>query len=313
MRQVTNSPLTLHSLSCSVRSSVQAIPRALDWTDGTRLTPIRLHQGDCSALSRALLDMPYPLRSISRSRLGEGSVRRLSALYSIALIVTIFLLGPHVSVRAEGIGPETDALSRAARSYISGQTGWREEEIEIRSIVPLGEVGIPSGDVSYRVSGSATINTFRGLILPMEVLIDGKHVQTFWAKTDVRVVSKLVQAVRRLPFGSLVGEDDIKAAPVEVTNPRMEYIRNSELAVGKVLRRTLLPGDPLTRDSLTNPVLVRSGETVRLFLQKGPVTLAAIARAEQDGKIGQVIRVRNLDFSRSVRAQVTGRGEVTIE
>jgi len=147
----------------------------------------------------------------------------------------------------------------------------------------------------------------------MEALSEGKVLRTFWVQAEVRIHLTTVQAVRRLAYGSVIGRDDIKEAPTELSDLHADYIRNCDLALGKVLRRTLSPGDPLTRDSLANPVLIRNGETVRLSFRNGPVSLATFARAEQDGRIGQIIRVRNMDFLRTVKAIVTGRGEVRIE
>jgi len=68
--------------------------------------------------------------------------------------------------------------------------------------------------------------------------------------------------------------------------------------------------EAITREVLTSPYLVRSGDTVRLRFEQSGVSLATLVRAEQSGKLGQVIRVRNLDFMRSVKAQVVGPGEV---
>jgi flagella basal body P-ring formation protein FlgA len=36
------------------------------------------------------------------------------------------------------------------------------------------------------------------------------------------------------------------------------------------------------------------------------------ARAEEDGKLGQMIRVRNQDFSTVIKAQVIGRSQVIL-
>jgi len=49
-----------------------------------------------------------------------------------------------------------------------------------------------------------------------------------------------------------------------------------------------------------------------LRLQRNGIVLLSRGRAEQDGKLGQIIRVRNLDFSNVLKAQVTGRSEVML-
>ncbi len=313
MRQATNSPLTHHRFFFSVRTFVQAIPRALDWTDGTPHTPFHFHQEGSSALSRALLGMPYPLRSKSHSRLGEGSVRRLSATIVASLLFMFFFLTPHVSMSARGIGPETGALAGAVRIHVASSTAWKETQVEVRSVGLVNEIQIPAGTTEFRVTPGTAVNTLRNLILPMEALTDGKPQMTFWVYADIRVHSPVVQAARRVTYGSTITADDVRVAETELSDLRVEYLRSSDEAIGKTLRRSLSPGDPLTRDSLVSPLLVHSGEIVRLLLQSGKISLAASVRAEQNGRLGQTIRVRNLDFSRSIKALVTGRGEVRVE
>ena len=99
----------------------------------------------------------------------------------------------------------------------------------------------------------------------------------------------------------------------DIADARVACLRKPEEAIGLIARRTLSPGDPLTRESLANPFLVRSGDTVRLRLERSGIRLAVLARAEQDGKLGQFIRIWSLDFSRPLKAQVVGRGEVKVE
>ena len=70
---------------------------------------------------------------------------------------------------------------------------------------------------------------------------------------------------------------------------------------------------PLTREVLSNPVVVHSGETVRVRLERGTIVLSATARAEQDGKLGEMIRIRDLEFSKPLKATIIGRGEVRID
>lgn len=58
--------------------------------------------------------------------------------------------------------------------------------------------------------------------------------------------------------------------------------------------------------------MVRRGDTVRLVAVRDSVSLTVLARALQDGKLGEQIRVQNLDFNRPVTAQVTGEREVRV-
>src|SRR5512143_3363951 len=92
MRQASNSPLTQHPFSSKLWSSVRTLPRTLDRADDLLLTPFHFHQKVLPGIPGLILDMPYPLRCWFRSRLGEGSVRRLSAITLAILMLAVLPL-----------------------------------------------------------------------------------------------------------------------------------------------------------------------------------------------------------------------------
>ncbi len=206
-----------------------------------------------------------------------------------------------------------DEVTPAVKSHIAALTIWNPEEIEIRGIRNLNGVRVPEGKTTVRFIVKSAPSSFHGLLLPLEVSVDGRPVRTVWIKADVRINASVMQAARTLRFGAVLTGDDIRPARIEITDPRSAYVRSVEAAAGKVLRRTVKAGEPITEDALSEPLVVRSGDTVRLRLEKPNIRLVVLARAEQDGRMGQSIRVRNLEFARVMKALVVGPGEVLIQ
>jgi len=199
------------------------------------------------------------------------------------------------------------------RDHIASVTCWQAAEIEVRSIRRIKGIELPAGDLSFRVSRSTAPSSYRNLMLPIEISVDGEPVRTLWIAADVRIRARILQAARRLPYGALVGAGDLRETLAEIRDPRVAYIRRIEEAEDKVTRRVLMPGDPVTSDVLAGPLAVRNGDIVRVSLDRAGIHLVARARAEQDGRLGQLIRVRNLDFDRVLKGRISGQGEVTIQ
>jgi flagella basal body P-ring formation protein FlgA len=218
-----------------------------------------------------------------------------------------------VQVRLRGKTVQAAEIISLVKDHLLEAMTWRESEIEIRSIGNLEGVELPPGDVALRIPQKATLTGSMCALVPVMVILEGKPYKTFWISVDFRIRASVVQAARKIQYGKTIAPEDIREAIVEIADARIACLRNPEDAIGKVSRRTLSPGDPLTRESLTNPFLVRNGETIHLRLERNGIQVATLARAEQDGKLGQTIRIRNLDFARTLKAQVVGRGEVKIE
>ncbi len=82
--------------------------------------------------------------------------------------------------------------------------------------------------------------------------------------------------------------------------------------VGKMARRTLLPGRAIMPIALNNPRAVINGAEVRLVYIDGGLTIAASASALQDGAVGDVIKVRNADSGLTVSGVIQSDGSVRV-
>ena len=80
------------------------------------------------------------------------------------------------------------------------------------------------------------------------------------------------------------------------------------LAAGQVI----LPnaGEPVTAD---NPILVRQRDLVKVAARAGSLWVTALAEAQQDGREGDRVRVRNVDSKKEIVGRVIGRGLVEVE
>jgi flagellar basal body P-ring formation protein FlgA len=91
----------------------------------------------------------------------------------------------------------------------------------------------------------------------------------------------------------------------------MIVLDRSEL-LGKVARRTLLPGRPVQIIAVAEPDLVPRGTNIEVVFQQGGLTILAQAMTLEAGSAGDVIRVRNLDSGVIINATVQADGTVRV-
>ncbi|MBN9517528.1 flagellar basal body P-ring formation protein FlgA [bacterium] len=63
----------------------------------------------------------------------------------------------------------------------------------------------------------------------------------------------------------------------------------------------------------TGPPVVRARQRVTMTARVGALVVTAAGESHQDGRVGEVIRVENVDSRKVLRARVTGPGRVDIE
>lgn len=81
---------------------------------------------------------------------------------------------------------------------------------------------------------------------------------------------------------------------------------------GQTLKRNLRAGTVLSPDLLQPALLIQRGDKVRISLRRGPIQLQTDGTAQQDGRHGERIRVRNSQSGKTLSALVVASGEVEI-
>ena len=254
--------------------------------------------------------------SSSRHRVVEGRTRSLLLL--VFCLAALRLAGSAVSLPAQTEppcalrAPDSGEIAAAVRAYLTAVTPWKEEEIEVVSLWHPEGVQVPAGQAALRVASRARPAAFDSMWLPLESSCGGKAFAPFWVRAEVRVRARVARLTARVPYRGVLRAGDLEEAVVEIRDARADYLRTVEQAAGMTARRALVPGDLVNASWVEGGELVRFGDTVRLVTQRGGIRVSVPARALQCGRMGDPVRVRNLQSNRALKAMVTGPGEVTV-
>ncbi len=82
--------------------------------------------------------------------------------------------------------------------------------------------------------------------------------------------------------------------------------------IGKVARRTLLPGRLIVRNTVGEPDLVQKGKIIPIHFEQGPLMITASVLALQSGALNDTIQVRNIDSGKVIVATVAADGSVRV-
>ena len=117
---------------------------------------------------------------------------------------------------------------------------------------------------------------------------------------------------RNLLRGTLLTAEMFEEAWLPASRLREDTVMLVEDLVGLELERSLRRGQPVRRDQVRWPRLVRRGDVVTLVFRRPGLLLTALGRALEDGSEGEIVRLVNLDSERPLRGRVTGPRRVTI-
>jgi flagella basal body P-ring formation protein FlgA len=90
-------------------------------------------------------------------------------------------------------------------------------------------------------------------------------------------------------------------------------LRSERDIVGKEAKRILLPGRPIASHSIVEPRAILRGDNVTITYAKGILDLTAPGRALEEGAVDDIVRIVNLQSSKTITARIVQEGIVRVE
>ena len=114
--------------------------------------------------------------------------------------------------------------------------------------------------------------------------------------------------------GDIIGDDLLYGRLfIAHTVTRSSVIEARGDVVGKVARRTLLPGQPIPVTAVRDPYVVTQGKSALVVFRSEGLTIMTHATALQSGGTGDVISVRNIDSGSIIKGTVQADGTVRVD
>lgn len=241
-------------------------------------------------------------------------VRRRGTCPSYRLLPLLMLLAlaiiPVISLAANVESAET--LRQIARTFLGQQVsqkyrgadidisiGRLDSRLQLSPCKDTPEAFLPTGS---KAQGKLTIGLRCSSPKPWTVYLPAR----------IRVFTEVISTARTLSRGTSISPADIVPIRAELSELRYGYFLNKEDVIGKVVKRTIKAGTPLSPHRIKEPLLVRRGEEVTIVAVTGALKVRVKGKAMQDAIKGQIIPVRNNRSKRIVQAVAVESGTVSV-
>ncbi|MBX6422756.1 flagellar basal body P-ring formation chaperone FlgA [Thermosulfurimonas sp. F29] len=212
-------------------------------------------------------------------------------------------------VRAETL--DEDHFRALFRRVVVEALPWPAEDVEVvRLSAEPTPLEVPDGAVEkvHPVSpprpGSNT--------LLVDYLVGGRLVARVRVLGYVEVRVPVVVLKRPVARGTVLGAGDLAVEKRPLTGLPQDVLSDPREAVGKMARYGIPAGRPLRASQLEVPPVIRRNQIVKIVARGRFLTVTAKGLARQDGRPGEIIRVRNLSSKREIYARVVDSQTVEV-
>ena len=222
--------------------------------------------------------------------------------------LTVFVLVFFASLASVGAGIQEQTLTKERvelilRQYVLARAPWKPENIEVR-LVPFQPVTVPPGELSLRVlkPNQSLVPGLHSFLVAVDIA--GREETRVWVKTEIKVFEEVVVSSVPLAHHDLVAGKDVRVARRDISSLSARPFTQVDDVIGRQAVRAIEANEVLTQKSVELPTLMKRGSSVTLVYETGSLRIETPGTAEEGGKVGDFIQVKNASSGKVLRGVV---------
>lgn len=128
----------------------------------------------------------------------------------------------------------------------------------------------------------------------------------------VRVFENVVVAKRKIERHKRINKEDLFIGKREITGIQGSSFSSTDDLTDKVAVRTILPNTIITEKEVETPPTVKRGDVVKLFIEADNFNIVTKGLAQETGRTGEVIKVKNLSSKKILYGKIVDPERVQI-
>ena len=141
--------------------------------------------------------------------------------------------------------------------------------------------------------------------------VDGKVEKNFSIQGELRALAPVVIAADSMRRGTILTPANTKKVVKDLTE-HDDPCTDQRLILGKRLKRSVRAQAVISASDVEIPPMIKRGQLVKIIFYQGSLYLTATGVARTDGKLNQIIRVRNANSNKIIQGRVTAPGIVEV-
>jgi flagella basal body P-ring formation protein FlgA len=220
--------------------------------------------------------------------------------------VLVFVFAMLLAIAAPVSGAVVLTLERvgtALQRHAVDHGPWKAENVEVR-VLHFRPVSLPAGTVNLRVL--RPVNGFSPGQQSFLVAVESGGIEhaRLWVKADVRVFEEVVVSSQPLASQEIVKRNDVRLERRETSGLQARRFYRIDEVVGQQVTRAIPVNETLTQKRLERPTVMRRGSAVVLVYETSGLRVETQGIAEENGRTGELIQVKNPASGKLLRGMV---------
>lgn len=217
-----------------------------------------------------------------------------------------------IRVRRSAVRITREEMEMMVRDHLMATVSSDEAQINITAVRIKDDVLLPKGEIHHEVQRQHQSAPSRMLPVSIVFKVDGRFVRKVSALVSLEIMQNVVVSRKPIPRFKVITAQDVMMRQVNVASMADTVIRSIESVVGKRARRAIGMHDAMHTNMVEWPPVVQKGDRVTIIAESGNLRITALGEVRSTGKVGQQVRVVNLDSKKNITAQVVDQRTVRV-
>ena len=204
-------------------------------------------------------------------------------------------------------------LEMMVREYVAANPLYQGAEMTIKSVRIPGDVMLPKGDIRHEIQYLVQSRASGTLPLNIYFSVDDKPVRRVMATVEITLMKNVPVTKRPIARYQMIRAEDLMLQPMDVTDLPANTVFTFEEISGQRAKRSIGPRKTLRKDQLEYPPAVKKGDRVRIVAESGGLRITTLGEVKNHGKIGDRVKVVNLESKKLLFARVVDAHTVQVE
>jgi flagella basal body P-ring formation protein FlgA len=231
---------------------------------------------------------------------------RLGVLVAMALVLAL------AAPCAAAVMLTPESIASALQRHVVENGPWSSENVAVR-VLSFQPVPLHSGAANLRV-----LRPLNGITPGRQSFLiaaenGGKEQARLWVKADVRIFQEVIVSSEPLLFNEIVTGKEVRLERRDISTLTARPFYRLDEVVGQQASRAISVNETLTHRNLDPPTVMRRGHAVVLVYENGGIRVEAPGTAEENGRAGALIQVKNPSSGKLLRGRVLDGRTVRID
>ncbi len=239
-------------------------------------------------------------------------MKRFRVLFVLACIVSLSIFcSPLYAAPTKII--KGDRIRAIVKSYIERNMPWPKDAVRVEFPVPVTGLRLSGKKITYRIEKKRDEDFIGDSFFKVRFFDNGVFLEEKTVRIRLEVSMDIVVSAKSLPRNTRIGSDDVRRAKQWFDRVPSNIISSLDDVVGKELRTNIKPNTEITRNMVRSLPMVKRRKLVRIVLENDLLKITTIGLAQENGMLGDMVKVKNISSKRTIYARVVGDSLVRVE